>query len=119
MSCRKILVVDDEVDICFLISSVLKKAEDVKIETAFSLKAASAKIVSFGPNVVFLDNHLGDGMGVDYIPSIKEKCKDCKVVMVSAYDTSIDRAKAMKNGADAFVGKPFTRNSILTVLGNI
>ncbi len=116
---RKVLVVDDEEDICFLITSTLNKVKDIKIETAFSLLTANEKIVSFEPNVVFLDNHLGDGMGVDFIPTLKLRCKNCKVVMVSAYDTAIDKMKAVKNGADAFVSKPFTRKSILDILAVI
>ena len=117
MSVRNILVVDDEVDICYLISSVLNKAGKVNIETAGSLRSATDKIDSFTPNVVFLDNHLVDGMGVEYISTIKKKCKDCKVIMVSAYDTTLDKMKAIKNGADAFVSKPFTRHTILNILG--
>jgi DNA-binding response OmpR family regulator len=119
MGCKKILVVDDEADICYLISSVLKKAGQLNIETASSIQSASAKVVKFRPSLVFLDNHLGDGMGVDYIPVLKQTCEDCKVVMVSAYDTSIDRMKATKNGADAFISKPFTKEAIINVLSNL
>ena len=112
----RVLVVDDEEDICFLIKSTLTKVKDVKIETAFSLQKAAEKIDEFKPNIVFLDNHLGDGMGVDFIPTLKLQCKNCKIVMVSAYDTAVDKMKALKNGADAFVSKPFTRKSITDIL---
>lgn len=113
---RNVLVVDDEEDICFLITSTLNKVKDLKIETAFSLQTATEKMDIFKPNIVFLDNHLGDGMGVDYIPTLKLRFSNCKVVMVSAYDTAVDKMKAFKNGADAFVSKPFTRKSIIDIL---
>ena len=119
MIVKHILVVDDEVDICYLISSSLNKLGGVRIETANSLKIASDKLGLFNPSVIFLDNHLGDGMGVDYISTIKKKCKDCKVIMVSAYDTTVDKMKALKNGADAFVSKPFTRKTILNILSTV
>ena len=116
---KRILVVDDEEDICFLISSTIKRTGSVQLETAYSLRAASEKITSFAPNIVFLDIHLGDGMGVDFIPIIKLRCNGCKIVMVSAYDTAVDKLKAIKNGADAFISKPFTRQAIAQVLDTV
>ena len=35
-----------------------------------------------------------------------------KVVMITAFDTYSDRSKAYEEGADFFIGKPFTRDVI-------
>jgi two-component system OmpR family response regulator len=64
------------------------------------------------PAIIFLDNHLPDGMGMDFIKHIKNNSPATKIVMITAYDNISDRNKALQLGVDAFIGKPFTRDTI-------
>jgi two-component SAPR family response regulator len=64
------------------------------------------------PSIVFLDNNLPDGKGVEFIDYVKKHCPETKVVMITAYDTYSDRQKALVEGADFFIGKPFTKDII-------
>jgi CheY-like chemotaxis protein len=39
--------------------------------------------------------------------------------MITAHDTQSDRQKAQLKGADLFIGKPFTRDTILGTLESL
>jgi DNA-binding response OmpR family regulator len=71
------------------------------------------------PPVIFLDNHLSDGMGIDHIARIKKEHPASCIIMITAHDTSTDREIAYKEGVDFFIGKPFTRDMILKTIEKI
>ncbi len=104
---KEVLIVDDELDICLLLSEMLKKKE-LHTEFATSLRAAQKVISSHLPEILFIDNHLPDGYGVDLIPLIKRKSPNTKIVMITAHDNISDRERAFRNGVDRFIGKPFS-----------
>ena len=105
------LIIDDETDICYLLTAILRNAN---IDATYVNTLAEAKntLTTQVPEIIFLDNHLPDGMGVDFIGYIKKNNPECMVVMITAYDTQTDRLAASEAGADDFIGKPFTRQSI-------
>ena len=108
----KALIIDDETDICYLLSRLLKHKN---LETAYvnSLSDATNVLKSEeSPGIIFLDNHLPDGLGMNYINFIKQHHPSSKIVMITAHDSADDRARAMEQGADFFIGKPFTSDVI-------
>lgn len=102
---------DDEIDICYLLSGILKQK---KLRTSYvnTLADAQSVLKEETPSIVFLDNNLPDGKGVDFIGIIKKMYPTIKVVMITAFDTYSDRSKAYEEGVDFFIGKPFTRDVI-------
>lgn len=109
---EKVLLVDDEVDICLLLSGILQR-EGFETAYALSMAEATTKLSAHEFEAVFLDLNLPDGVGYQLIPLIKENNKT-KIIVVSAYDS--EKSKAKEEGADYFIAKPFNRNSILTAL---
>jgi len=107
----KILIVDDEADICYLLSAMLRK-KNIETSSANSLSEASVALEAFSPQIVILDNQLPDGLGMNFISHIKSKLPGCKVVMITAHDTAPNRERAINEGVDSFIGKPFTRDII-------
>lgn len=107
----KALIVDDEMDICFILSGIFKNRN---LSTSYANSLAEAKVLlkKEAPFILFLDNHLPDGLGVQFIEYVKEHYPDTKVVMITAHDTPSDRHLALKNGADYFIGKPFSINTV-------
>ena len=70
---KRALIVDDETDICYLLSNILKQRN---IQTAFAGSLAEADNMLQSPDhfyYVFLDNHLPDGQGINSIKRWKEK----------------------------------------------
>ena len=114
----KVLIVDDEIDICYLLSGMLRQKE---LNTAYvnTLSEATYVLRNDPPDIIFLDNHLPDGLGIEYIQYIKKICPDCYLVMITAHDSLGERNRALKDGADAFLGKPLTRDLIFRELDKL
>ena len=118
MSVVKILIVDDEVDICYFLSRNLTK-RNFNVSYVHSLAEAETRIQEEHPEILLLDNRLPDGYGINFITKIKNSNPDLKVIMITAHDTPQDRSMAYNNGADFFLPKPFTTtevNNIIDVL---
>ena len=114
----KILIVDDEVDICYFLSRNLAKRE-FNVSYVHTLRDAETQLQQEKPAIVLLDNHLPDGFGINYVTKIKSKYPDVKIIMITAHDSPQDRSKAYSNGIDFFLSKPFTItevNKIIDVL---
>ena len=111
----KALIADDEKDICYLLSSLLKR-QSLRSVCVNSIAEVEAALHKEPFCAIFLDNNLPDGKGVDLIPSLKNNFPHLKIVMITAYDTYTDRQKAFSAGVDFFVAKPFTRNIITEVM---
>lgn len=107
----KALIVDDEVDICFLLSGILRQ-KNMKPSFVNNIAAAKQSLKHEAPAIVFLDNHLPDGLGLDFIHFVKDCYPGVKVVMITAHDGLTERKKAQTEGADLFISKPFTRDVI-------
>ena len=111
MAKKDILIVDDEMDICYLLTGILKK-KNYQSAFANSLSEAQKAIDKSPPSLLILDNRLPDGLGIDFIPYVKEKYPATKILMVTAYDTSSDKMMAYNKGADYFIAKPLNRDLI-------
>ncbi len=111
----RILIVDDEKDICYFLGRNLTK-RDFEISYAHSLKEANTQLLDQEPRILLLDNHLPDGFGIDFIAKAKIQTPSIKIIMVTAHDTQQDRNKAFSNGADYFLAKPFTINEINKII---
>ena len=110
---KRALIVDDETDICYLLSNILKQRN---IQTVFAGSLAEAERRLQSPDFfyyVFLDNHLPDGLGINQIKRWKEKFPLIHVIIITAHDSYEERKKASKDGADYFISKPFSKEVIL------
>jgi DNA-binding NtrC family response regulator len=107
----KVLIVDDELDICYLLSGMLKQRN---FRTGFvnSLSDAVVALQTDTPSLLFLDNHLPDGFGLDFIPYVKKNYPDVKVIMITAHDGAAERKTAYNGGVDLFIAKPLNRKLI-------
>jgi two-component system OmpR family response regulator len=113
----KALIIEDETDIGYLLSNILKQ-RNIQSVLVSSLSEAE-KILKQDlppPRFIFLDNHLPDGFGINYIREIKKRYPASKIVMITAYDNVSDREKARLEGVDFFIGKPFFKELIFQTL---
>ena len=68
------------------------------------------------PDGIFLDIHMPDMDGIEILKTIKEQYEGVRVIMVTADDTEKVRQRAIENGADAYITKPFLPEHIECVL---
>jgi len=108
---EKVLIVDDELDICYLLSGLLKQRN---FSTGFvnTISNAVVALQTDTPSLLFLDNHLPDGFGLDFIPFIKKNYPDIKIIMITAHDGAAERKMAYNGGVDLFIAKPLSRKMI-------
>ncbi len=114
----KVLIIDDETDICYLLSTLLKQ-KNLETEYVNNLTDAALSLKKETPEIIFLDNHLPDGLGVNFIEYVKNHYPSTKIVMITAHDTAQARQQALNEGADFFIGKPFTRDLIYKTVDNL
>ena len=116
----KALIIEDETDICYLVSNILKQ-RGIQSVLAGSLSEAE-KILKQDlppPRIIFLDNYLPDGLGINYIREIKKRFPGIKIVIITAHDNISDREKARFEGADFFIGKPFSKELIFKTIDTL
>lgn len=109
----KALIVDDELDTCLLLGMLLKKfgIPSLKVHT---LADGFEKLVSEKPQLIFLDNNLPDGTGIERIETFRKALPNSKFVMITAISSLREQALAL--GADGFIEKPLDIRKIQSVL---
>jgi two-component system response regulator HydG len=109
---KKIVVVDDEADICFLLKRFLSK-NDFLVETAQNGKDGLALIESVSPDLVMTDFRLGDITGTELLTAIKAKRPNVPVLIITGYSDIKIAVKVMKLGAYDYITKPLFPDEIL------
>lgn len=107
MEATRILVVDDEKEICEVTKRFLERKGYV-VFTAQNKQEAFEVLEKSRPQLMLLDIRLGQESGLEVLRQAKELDKDIKVIMVSALQDEENITKARSLGADDYVTKPFT-----------
>jgi len=71
------------------------------------------------PEVAVVDLSLAQGSGLGWLPAVRERCPDLKVVVTSVYDESSVRRAVMAAGADAFVLKRAIATDLLPTVAGV
>ena len=109
----RILVVDDEQDLCEILKFNLETDGSV-VETANSAEEAlKMNIESF--DLLLLDVMMGGMSGFAMAKKLKEDpaTKDIPVVFLTARDTENDTVTGFNLGADDYISKPFSIREVL------
>jgi two-component system, OmpR family, response regulator len=107
---KKVLIIEDEGDMCLLMNIILTD-EQMELDHVKSLSGAATYLQTEKPDVVLLDNKLPDGFGVDFLRVIKKVSPSSRIIMITGFDPSAGDV-AMENGADVFLTKPFTKDQL-------
>ena len=104
---KKILVVDDEVDLLKILKLNLE-VKGYKVITALDGEEALEKLKSEEPNVVILDIMLPKLNGDEVCRKIRSDpvFNKTPIIMLTGKDTDIDRIVARVIGADIYITKP-------------
>jgi CheY-like chemotaxis protein len=113
---KNILIVDDEEDLCWLLSNALQ-SKGYNVSVANSITKGIACLKKRVPHLVLLDLKLPDGNGMDILSEIKATAPQAVVVIISAYGSEEKRAEAKNHeGVHGFIDKPFTEERILETI---
>lgn len=111
MSAGKILVVDDDKNICELLRLYIEK-EDFTVELAYDGRHALELFESFAPDLVLLDIMLPELDGWQVCREIRKRSK-CPIIMLTAKGEVFDKVLGLELGADDYVVKPFETKEVI------
>lgn len=114
----RLLIVDDEEDLLFMVSLAAESTGKFVVETARDGEEGLAKARLFRPDVVLLDAIMPKMDGFEMCQRLRSDpvMKDMPVVMLSAGDPGRTEASARAAGADRFMRKPYEQDELMRVL---
>jgi len=112
MSATKVLVVDDEPNICALLSATLRLVQfDVRV--AHNGQQALVAAQEFQPDIVVLDVMLPDLDGFEVARRLRGDGPGVPVLFLTARHSVEDRVTGLTVGGDDYVTKPFSLEEVV------
>lgn len=113
MNAARILVVDDEEDLCEILQFNLE-TEGYKVDVAYSAEDALKKDLTVY-SLLLLDVMMGEISGFKMAKMVREKPETAKlpIIFLTARDTENDLLTGFNLGADDYIPKPFSIREVL------
>jgi DNA-binding response OmpR family regulator len=109
---KKILVVDDDEDILFVVKIILEK-HGFEVRTHATGLGVHDVVIHYLPNLILLDIRLPGRLGTEICKELKKVCS-IPIILFSAH---IREAEAIEEcGADCFIQKPFDIDNLVTTI---
>lgn len=112
---RKILVVDNDRDMCGVISDIMKE-ENCMVSVAYDGRKALERIKKTRHDLLIVDLKLPGMGGIKVLEEVKLIRPGLRAIMISAYGNSSVKLRARELGAYAFLDKPFDVNNLVRVV---
>ena len=109
---HKVLVVDDDLEMCGLLSDVLK-GEDFSVTAIHDSFEASKILKKEEFDVVITDLKMKGLKGLDLLEEAKKVAPLTPVIIITAFGTVESAIKAMKMGAYDYITKPFQMDELV------
>jgi len=109
---KRILIMDDEILVAGVLQDVLKH-QGYGVELASSGEAGLAAFRRERPDLILLDINMPGMSGLEVLKQIiSEGHRDIPVIMVTAITDDASLSTAMRDGAYAWLAKPFDINEL-------
>jgi len=112
---QSVLVVDDEIDIGFLMKVILNGAGHSVVHVE-DLETARQELEKKKFDAIFLDLNLNGEWGLDLVSDIRARNRKAKIAVITALKSSRTQKKLDEENIDTVIQKPFNRTQILEVL---
>lgn len=106
------LVVEDEENISFLVSSALRRT-GLQVEVVANGADAVSLASSFNPEVILLDVRLPDLDGFEVLKRIRAAGNQASVLFMTARGATADRVRGLTAGGDDYIVKPFAVEELI------
>jgi DNA-binding response OmpR family regulator len=107
VSLKTAMIIDDDQDLGQVLATILENRK-IPAMTVSSLSEAEECLTRLKPTVIFLDNSFPEGLGLNFIRHIKDTDGEIKIIMMTADNNDWIKAKAVEEGANYFLHKPFS-----------
>ena len=115
---RKILIVDDEMELLEMVTSILAQEGFREMKTARTVSEALRMVKEWQPDLAILDVMLPDGNGFSLFEQIRT-FSEVPVLFLTARGEDEDRLKGLGLGADDYMVKPFLPKELSLRIGII
>jgi len=107
----RILIVDDEADLRYLVKAALQKEGYTECYLAASVEEGITAFHSYKPSLVILDVMLPDGDGYELCKIIREH-SHIPILFLSAKADEVDKLLGLAIGGDDYITKPFSPKEV-------
>ena len=111
MKDKKVLIIDDDVDLLHLAGLLFKKA-GAQIYTARDGLEGISKLFTYSPDLIVLDVMLPGVNGFEVCQRIRQ-VSDAPIIMLTALNRDQEIVRGLDTGADDFLSKPFNTEVLL------
>lgn len=119
---EKILIIDDEVEVCTLLRDFLE-LEGYEVDYATRAQEGIKKFIENRPRIVLLDVRMPGMDGIEAMREIRKIDKECGIILATAIVDQKVVDEAIRMGATDYIIKPFDleylRKSVLTKLADL
>lgn len=112
---QKLLVVDDDPDILYLLKTVLE-AYHFAVETASNGREAIEGVRAGVPEGIFLDLRMPGMDGFEVLDSLRQAYPDVPIIVITASKTRDIAQKIRARGANGCLLKPFDPEALRAIL---
>ena len=113
---KKILIIDDDMDICHLLKRLLSKNGYEVVTAHNGANGITALSIGNPPDLVMTDFRLGDMEGIEILRHIKSRLPQVPVLVITGYSDIRIAVNVMKLGAFDYITKPlFPQEILLTI----
>jgi two-component system nitrogen regulation response regulator NtrX len=112
---KRILILDDEPNICKSLQMILEHA-GYAVTVAKSIE--EGRLLAARADALLLDVRLPDGSGIDLLRQLREQDNPAPAIMISGHGTIAEAIDATRAGAFDFLEKPLSRDKVLVALKN-
>jgi DNA-binding NtrC family response regulator len=115
MNRYQILVLDDDLSVCTVLSRILED-QHYEVHTSQTVSDAAETLVKRSFDAYLLDYRLQDGTGLQVAEQVRERGSNAPIILISGYDATDIAAQAGTLEVFDVVQKPFTRETICDTL---
>ena len=108
----KLLIVDDNRELCELLEGILRKEGYEQVRAVYSCAGAEMEIQREKPDLMILDVNFPGEDGFSFFQRIQKRT-DLPVLFLSARDGNEDRITGLGLGADDYMTKPFSPSELV------
>ncbi|MCP4023860.1 MAG: response regulator, partial [Desulfobacteraceae bacterium] len=117
-SIKRVLVVDDEKNLCLILAKSLKKV-GFECESALDAEQALELIEKTDFDLVISDIAMPGMDGIDLMKTVKSRYPDVDFIIMTGYASDYSYVDIMDAGASDYMTKPFNINSTLARISRI
>ena len=116
----RVLICDDHPVVREGLAALISRRPDMQlVGEASNGREAVEQFFIHHPDVTLLDQRMPDMDGVTALKTIREKCPEARIILLTTYDGSEDIYRGLRAGAKAYLLKDVSRDELLECIRSV